>query len=165
MTAARTLAILAELLIHLCSSVRRALSFNCEAVAGSRWAEKVSPARSIVIASGVEAPAVSRSRAELLELLGLPSDVLLIGAAGQLRVDRRLKDLIRATDMIKFSRSDVHLLIAGDGPHRGGSSGSPTRCGSKTKFTCWVGDPIGPVGSAAWMSLCQVGKALGSRWL
>jgi len=92
--------------------------FNCEGVrdivaAGNAWA-----ARSIVVPTGVEQPSAGGTRAELLDSLGLTGDVLLIGAAGQLRVDRRLKDLIWATDMIKFIRSDVHLLIAGDGPHR-----------------------------------------------
>ena len=55
----------------------------------------------------------------MLSALGLSSDVLLIGAVGQLRTDRRLKDLIWAADMLKFIRGDVHLLIVGDGPHRG----------------------------------------------
>jgi glycosyltransferase involved in cell wall biosynthesis len=92
--------------------------FNCEGVraivaAGKSWA-----ARSMVIPTGVEAPPACGTRAELLESLGLADDALLIGAAGQLRVDRHLKDLIWAADMIKFIRSDVHLLIAGDGPHR-----------------------------------------------
>ncbi len=91
---------------------------NCEGVRDLVANGPSMAPRTTVIASGVEPPDVGGSRAELLDMLGLPGDALLIGAAGQLRADRRLKDLIWATDMLKFIRSDIHLLIVGDGSHR-----------------------------------------------
>jgi len=92
--------------------------FNCQGVRDVVADRCRLDARAAVIASGVEPPVAGGSRAELLDQLGLPGDALLIGAAGQLRTDRRLKDLIWAADMLKFIRGDVHLLIVGDGPHR-----------------------------------------------
>ncbi len=58
------------------------------------------------------------SRAELLTELDLPSDSRLIGAIGRLWPQKRHKDLIWATDLLKCVRDDTHLLIIGDGPQR-----------------------------------------------
>jgi glycosyltransferase involved in cell wall biosynthesis len=60
----------------------------------------------------------SLSREQLLAELGLPQGTRLIGAVGRLWPQKRLKDLIWATDLLKTIRSDVHLLIVGDGPQR-----------------------------------------------
>ncbi len=58
------------------------------------------------------------SRAALLAELGLPDDARLIGAVGRLWPQKRVKDLIWAADLLKVIRSDVHLLIIGEGPQR-----------------------------------------------
>ena len=58
------------------------------------------------------------SRTELLDELGLPGHARLIGAIGRLWPQKRIKDLIWATDLIKCIRDDTHLLIIGDGPQR-----------------------------------------------
>jgi len=58
------------------------------------------------------------SRAELLAELALPEDARLIGAVGRLWPQKRLKDLIWSTDLLKCVRDDAHLLIIGDGPQR-----------------------------------------------
>lgn len=67
------------------------------------------------IPAGVRLPEAS---AETKPIDDLPADALLIGAAGRLTSDRRLKDLIWACDLLKCIRDDAHLLIFGDGPHR-----------------------------------------------
>jgi glycosyltransferase involved in cell wall biosynthesis len=71
----------------------------------------------VVIPNGVSpAPASTLSRAELLAELGLPADARLIGAVNRLWPQKRVKDLIWAADLLKVIRSDVHLLVIGDGP-------------------------------------------------
>ena len=57
-------------------------------------------------------------RKQLLEELGLPAGARLIGLVGRLWPQKRVKDAIWATDLLKVIRDDVHLLIAGDGPLR-----------------------------------------------
>lgn len=72
-----------------------------------------------VIPNGVEWSPPSRlSRAALLAALGLPPHVQLLGTVGRLWPQKRLKDLIWATDLLKVIRDDLHLLIIGDGPLR-----------------------------------------------
>ncbi len=63
-------------------------------------------------------PADELLREQLLSELGLPADARLVGAVGRLWPQKRLKDLIWATDLLKCIRDDVHLLIIGDGPQR-----------------------------------------------
>jgi len=58
------------------------------------------------------------SREELLAELGLPPHVRLIGVVGRLWPQKRLKDVIWASDLLKTVRQDTHTLIVGDGPHR-----------------------------------------------
>jgi glycosyltransferase involved in cell wall biosynthesis len=72
-----------------------------------------------LIYNGVQpAPASGVTRAALLSELGLPLESRLIGAVGRLWPQKRIKDLIWATDLLKVIRDDVHLLIIGDGPQR-----------------------------------------------
>jgi glycosyltransferase involved in cell wall biosynthesis len=72
-----------------------------------------------LIPNGIALPPPSNvSRAELLAELELPADTRLIGAVGRLWPQKRIKDLIWATDLLKVIRDDVHLLVIGDGPHR-----------------------------------------------
>jgi glycosyltransferase involved in cell wall biosynthesis len=72
-----------------------------------------------VIYNGI-GPAVTSdvTREVLLEELGLPIGTRLIGAVGRLWPQKRLKDLIWATDLLHVIRDDVHLLVVGDGPQR-----------------------------------------------
>lgn len=73
-----------------------------------------------VIPNGIRpfAPAQTISRAQLLTELNLPDDAKLIGAIGRLWPQKRVKDLIWATDLLKCIRDDTHLLVIGDGPQR-----------------------------------------------
>jgi len=73
----------------------------------------------VVIPNGVEpAGGASLARDELLASLGLPADARIIGAVNRLWPQKRVKDLIWAADLLKVIRSDVHLLIIGEGPQR-----------------------------------------------
>ena len=73
----------------------------------------------VVIPNGVEPPPPSNlTREALLAELGLPAGSRLIGAVGRLWPQKRVKDLIWASDLLKVIRDDVHVLIIGDGPQR-----------------------------------------------
>jgi glycosyltransferase involved in cell wall biosynthesis len=50
--------------------------------------------------------------------LGLPAGARLIGAVGRLAHQKRLKDLIWATDLLQVIRDDAHLLVIGEGRER-----------------------------------------------
>ncbi len=67
--------------------------------------------------TGRAAPSVA-TRGQILDRLGLPEAVRLIGWAGRLEADRGGKDAIWAADLLKVIRDDAHLLIFGEGPHR-----------------------------------------------
>jgi glycosyltransferase involved in cell wall biosynthesis len=71
-----------------------------------------------VIANGVQPPPPSPiTRAQLLAELGLPEGVYLIGLVGRLWPQKRVKDAIWATDLLRVIRDDFHVLVIGDGPH------------------------------------------------
>jgi glycosyltransferase involved in cell wall biosynthesis len=71
-----------------------------------------------VIPSGACRAAPSgATRGQILDRLGLPESVRLIGWAGRLEADRGGKDAIWAADLLKVIRDDAHLLIFGAGPH------------------------------------------------
>ncbi len=77
-----------------------------------------------IIPNGVELsqaslrPQKTGSREALLAELGLPAQSRLIAAVGRLWPQKRVKDLIWATDLLRVMRDDVHLLVIGDGPQR-----------------------------------------------
>jgi glycosyltransferase involved in cell wall biosynthesis len=72
-----------------------------------------------IIPNAVEpAPAMTGTRAELLDELELPADARLVGVVGRLWPQKRVKDLIWTADLVKCVRDDVHVLIVGDGPQR-----------------------------------------------
>ena len=75
--------------------------------------------RFVVIPNGVPPASASHlTREQLLDQLGLPPGSRLVGVVGRLWMQKRVKDAIWITDMIKVARDDVHLLILGDGPQR-----------------------------------------------
>jgi glycosyltransferase involved in cell wall biosynthesis len=72
-----------------------------------------------IIPNGVlPAESSDMSRAQLLAELGLPGDSRLIGTVGRLWPQKRIKDSIWALDLIRVLRTDMHLLVIGDGPQR-----------------------------------------------
>jgi glycosyltransferase involved in cell wall biosynthesis len=88
------------------------------------YVEKGLPAEKIdVIPNGlVPLPPSDLTRAELLDELGITEEngkpPRLVGLVGRLWPQKRVKDAIWATDLLKVARGDVHLLIIGDGPQR-----------------------------------------------
>lgn len=72
-----------------------------------------------LIPNGIDPlPASTLSREDLLRQLDLPADARLLGAVCRLWPQKRLKDLLWMTDLLKVVRDDVHLLVIGDGPQR-----------------------------------------------
>lgn len=73
----------------------------------------------VVIPNGIgPAKPPTRTREDLLAELALPPDAKLMGAVGRLWPQKRIKDLIWVTDLLKVIRPDIHLVIVGDGPQR-----------------------------------------------
>ena len=73
----------------------------------------------VVIPNGTRPFAPHRPTvAELLAELKLPREARLIGAVGRLWPQKRVKDLIWATELLKNIRDDAHMLVIGDGPQR-----------------------------------------------
>ncbi len=73
----------------------------------------------VVIPNGVEPSRPSDvSRARLLEELKLPHDARLIGVVGRLWLQKRVKDLIWAADLLRVLHDSLRLLVIGNGPER-----------------------------------------------
>jgi glycosyltransferase involved in cell wall biosynthesis len=72
-----------------------------------------------VIENGIGPPPKNNvTHDQLCDELGIPRGAHLLGAVGRLWHQKRIKDLIWATDLLKVIRDDAHLLILGDGPQR-----------------------------------------------
>ena len=100
-------------------AARERIVTNSTAVRDFYVARRLPAERFTIIPNGVEPARGSRfSRAELLQRLGLPPESRLLGLVGRLWPQKRIKDAIWATDLLKVIRRDVHLLIIGEGPHR-----------------------------------------------
>jgi glycosyltransferase involved in cell wall biosynthesis len=92
---------------------------NSTAVRNSCIASGIPAEKLTVIADGV-CPIQKSSvpREQLLSELQLPADAKLIAFVGSLTKQKRLKELIWATDQLKAVKTKAHLLIVGDGPLR-----------------------------------------------
>ncbi|MEX1224691.1 MAG: glycosyltransferase, partial [Pirellulales bacterium] len=96
-----------------------AIVANAEGVRQFYVAHGVPADKIRVIHGGVAAHLPSKiTKAELLAQLTLPADSQLIGAIGRLSPQKKLRDLVWASDLIKVARDGVHTLIIGDGPQR-----------------------------------------------
>jgi glycosyltransferase involved in cell wall biosynthesis len=72
-----------------------------------------------IIPNGVvPPPPPATTREEVLAELELPDDARLIGLLARFWPQKRIKDAIWATDLLKVVRDDAHLLVFGDGPQR-----------------------------------------------
>ncbi|MDZ4688181.1 MAG: glycosyltransferase [Planctomycetaceae bacterium] len=69
------------------------------------------------IPNGVEL-GPQRSRSDLLAELKLPDDTFLIGYVGRLAEQKRVRDLVWATETLRQIRPQIHLVLIGDGPER-----------------------------------------------
>ena len=73
----------------------------------------------VVIANGIAAePLPSVDRATLLAEFNVPPDARVLGFVGRLWPQKRVRDLIWATDVLRNVRDNVYTLIVGDGPQR-----------------------------------------------
>jgi len=92
---------------------------NSAAVREFELARGVPAEKFRLLPSGVpECKAESVDRSELLDELGLPHDAKLIAYLGPLVRQKRLKELVWATDQLKAVGVPAHLLLIGDGPQR-----------------------------------------------
>lgn len=97
----------------------RRVVVNSPAVRDFYVAHRLPAEKLCVIPNGVPpAEPTGTTRRQLLFELGLPGDSRLVGLIGRLWPQKRVKDAIWATDLLKVIRDDVHLLVIGDGPQR-----------------------------------------------
>lgn len=85
------------------------------------YIKKGLPAEKMTVIHNAAVPVESSprtTRRQLLDRLGLPDDARLIGIIGRFWPQKRIKDAIWATDLLKVVRDDIHLLVIGDGPQR-----------------------------------------------
>ena len=78
------------------------------------------PNKFVVIPNGIDwidGPP-TKSKEELWEELRLPPDAKMMLSVGRLWPQKRMKDLIWATEILKRIRKDAYLVIVGDGPQR-----------------------------------------------
>lgn len=92
---------------------------NSEAVRSYFIARRFPPSKLICIPNAVPPAEPARlSRPDFLAQLGLPADAKLILCLGPLVKEKRLKELIWATDQLKAVAVPAHWLVVGDGPLR-----------------------------------------------
>lgn len=73
--------------------------------------------RVVVLPNGVEARGPTPGR-DVRHDLGLPADALVVGSVGSLRPVKRFDVLVDAADVLRRTRPDVRVVIAGGGPER-----------------------------------------------
>lgn len=72
-----------------------------------------------VIPNGVAPADVDRSKRDrILEPFGIPAGAKVVGYAGRLARQKRVKDLVWAMQLLRQLTSDVYFLVIGDGPER-----------------------------------------------
>ncbi len=71
-----------------------------------------------VVPNGIVVPSSASTVRSLHHELGLPPETVLIGAVGDLRQSKRLRDLIWAMDLLRVIRREVHLVVVGGGNER-----------------------------------------------
>ncbi len=74
----------------------------------------------VVIPNGIDLidPQPTKSKEELWRELRLPDNAKMMLSVGRLWPQKRMKDLIWATEILKRIRDDAFLVIVGDGPQR-----------------------------------------------
>src|SRR5439155_474730 len=73
----------------------------------------------VLIRNGIAAvPAPSVDRPAVLKELNIPPDAHVLGYVGRLWPQKRVRDVIWATEVIRNIRPKVYTLIIGDGPER-----------------------------------------------
>ncbi len=71
------------------------------------------------IPNGIECPAPAAiDRSEMLKECGWPADAFVVGFVGRLAPQKRVEDLIFAVETLRQTRTNLRLLLLGDGPLR-----------------------------------------------
>ncbi len=96
-----------------------AIVVNSQAVRRFYESAGFDPKKLVLIPNGVAiGPASCVDRAALLAELGLPADARVLGYVGRLWPQKRVQDLIWATELIKNIKPNVFTVIVGEGPDR-----------------------------------------------
>jgi glycosyltransferase involved in cell wall biosynthesis len=86
---------------------------------GAIWRARGCPAeRFVVVANGVEAPAVSEPREQLRRELGLGASAVLALLVAALRPEKRIPDFVDAVRRARVTRPELVGLIVGEGTER-----------------------------------------------
>jgi glycosyltransferase involved in cell wall biosynthesis len=96
-----------------------AIVVNSEAVRRFYESAGFDTKKLVLIPNGVAIAAPpAGDRAAVLAELGLPADARVLGYVGRLWPQKRVQDLIWATELIKNIKPNVFTVIVGDGPDR-----------------------------------------------
>ncbi len=94
---------------------------NCKSTHDHCIAQGADPSLCTIIPTSIEPSRIvlnNESPTAIRRELGLPDDARIAFSPSPLESEYRLKDRVWAADLLKVVRGDVHLLIAGEGPHR-----------------------------------------------
>ena len=72
-----------------------------------------------VIPNAVEIPEATADRDQELAKFDIPAGSHVVGFAGRLAPQKRVKDVVWAMQLLKQLRDRVYLMLIGDGPERG----------------------------------------------
>lgn len=106
------------LLDRLLAGWTDAIVVNSQAVAAFYQKSGIPAEKLRVIRNAVEPAAEGSERNAVLAELGIAPETPVIGFVGRLWPQKRVQDLIWATDILKIAGWKLRLLIVGDGPRR-----------------------------------------------
>ena len=96
-----------------------AIVCNSQAVARFYQSVGIDAGKLVVIPNGIPAgPLPTVSRAAVLAEFDVPGDARVLGFAGRLWPQKRVRDLIWVTEILRNIKENVYTLIVGDGPQR-----------------------------------------------
>jgi len=110
----------AELLLDRWLAPRTdAIVVNSRAVQAFYESKGIAPAKLVLIPNGIDPkPAPDAVRANILSEISLPADARVLGFVGRLWPQKRVRDAIWATEVLRNVMPNLHLVIVGDGPDR-----------------------------------------------
>jgi glycosyltransferase involved in cell wall biosynthesis len=96
-----------------------AIVVNSRAVRDFYLAQGIDSNKLIVIPNGIlTAPVPVVDRAAVLQELDIPPDSEVLGFVGRLWAQKRVRDVIWSTEVLRNIRAKLFLLVVGDGPER-----------------------------------------------
>jgi glycosyltransferase involved in cell wall biosynthesis len=96
-----------------------AIVVNSQAVLNFYAAQGIEPSKLVLIRNGIvpDPPAVA-DRAAVLREFDVPPDAQVLGFVGRLWPQKRVRDVIWATEIVRNVKPKLFLLVIGDGPER-----------------------------------------------